>query len=77
MVGYRGAQFLRMRPYFATDIKINSGTNNGTDSDSNNGTDNGTENDANNHRILVYAYNGSVIAVYSSNQSYHVACVTP
>ncbi|WP_165596323.1 hypothetical protein [Gilliamella apis] len=89
MHGYRGADFLRVIPYLATDIKINSGTNNGTDSDSNsnsnsnsnNGTDNGTENDANNdtnnYKIAVFAYNGSVIADYSSNQSYHVACVTP
>ena len=100
MYGYRGAQFSRVIPYLATDIKINSGTNNGTDSDSNNGTDtnnpkiavltnngtdsdtnndadNSTENDANNYQIAVLPYNGSVIAVYSSNQSYHVACVTP
>ncbi|KES16510.1 Porphyromonas gingivalis major fimbrial subunit protein (FimA), partial [Gilliamella apis SCGC AB-598-P17] len=57
-------------------IKINSGTNNGTDSDSNNGTDNGTENDANKYEIIVFAYNGSIIADYSY-QSYLVTCVTP
>ena len=77
MYGYRGAQFVRgVFPYLATDIKINSGTNNGTDSDSNNGTDNGTENDANKYEIIVFAYNGSIIADYSY-QSYLVTCVTP
>ncbi|MBI0157654.1 hypothetical protein, partial [Gilliamella sp. M0364] len=39
MYAYKNAQFTRVLPYLATDIKINSGTNNGTDSDSNNGTD--------------------------------------